>query len=505
MPENATERKPHEFEQIQPTKIEITPHSPELTPASSTRESAASRRKWILACIALSVVLVMLVFIFLPQMVSRPNIPVDTAVVKSVAIEQVSPWQEAQTARERKAAQEVLAQLLDEQFALEEARVKLWGQKTFDEAADLAKQGDELYRQQVFAQATDSYTQALAKLTELSSRLPTVTTDHLRQGFDAVKAGDATAAKTAFDLVLQIEPDNSEAINGLQRASTLDQVISLAEKAAVEEANTRLDQSQQLLQQALKLDADSERVISQLGSLKQKILERDFIAAMSRGLSALERSDFNEARSAFQLALKLKPHSKEALSGAQEVTHRIAQNTITAYREKAQRLSEQEQWQAALEKYDAVLKMDASLLFAQKGHKQTSDRARLDQLLQEQIESPARLATEAVYQEAKALLKVAATVAQPGPRLQQQISRLQDLMRQAVMPIEVEITSDNQTEVSLLKAGSLGNFLQHRLSLTPGHYILVGKRKGFRDVRREFEVAFNKPPVSVNIQCSEKI
>lgn len=505
MPENATERKPHEFEQIQPTKIEITPHSPELIPTSSTRESAASRRKWVLVCIALSVVLVVLVFIFLPQMVVKPNISMDAPIVKSAAVEQVSPWQEAQTARERKEAQDVLAQLLEEQFALEEAQVKLWGQKTFDEAADLAKQGDELYRQQAFAQATDSYTQALAKLTELSVRLPSVTSDHLRQGFDAVKAGNATAAKAAFDIVLQIEPDNSEAFKGLQRVSTLDQVISLAEKAAVEEANTRLDQSQQLLQQALKLDADSERVKSQLGSLKQKILERDFIAAMSKGLSALERSDFNQARSAFQLALKLKPGSQEALSGAQEVTHRIAQNTITSYREQAQKLSEQEQWQAALEKYDAVLKMDASLLFAQKGYKQTSDRARLDQLLQEQIESPARLATEAVYQEANALLKVAATVAQPGPRLQQQILRLQDLMRQAVMPIEVEITSDNQTQVTLLKTGLLGNFLQHRLSLTPGHYILVGKRNGFRDVRREFDVAFNKPPVSVNIQCSEKI
>ena len=99
----------------------------------------------------------------------------DAPIVKSAAVEQVSPWQEAQTARERKEAQDVLAQLLEEQFALEEAQVKLWGQKTFDEAADLAKQGDELYRQQAFAQATDSYTQALAKLTELSVRLPSVT------------------------------------------------------------------------------------------------------------------------------------------------------------------------------------------------------------------------------------------------------------------------------------------------------------------------------------------
>lgn len=494
-----------EFEQIKPAKIAISSHSPELSQSAATNELSLGKRKWIVACIVLAAALVILVFLFLPKMVIKPDVHLDTPIVKKPPAEQVSPWQEAQMAKARKDAQEVLAQLLDAQFVLEEAKVKLWGAQDFNDAAELAKSGDEFYRQQDFTQAMAGYQKALAKLTELLNRLPRVTTDKLALGFDAIKAGDAENATRAFELVLEIEPDNPQAIKGLHRAGTLDQVVRLSEQAAAEEANGQLDQSLNSLEQALALDPEWPKIKRQLATLKQKILERDFNGFMSKGLSALELAEFSHAQSAFQKALRLKPNSKEAQAGLEEVAHRITQNKITAYREQAQQLIDQEQWQSAMEKYEEALKLDSSLLFAQKGRQQTSNRARLDQLLQEQIERPERLSTEAVYQEAAALIKVAATVVQPGPRLQQQVSQLQLLMQRAKMPVGVEITSDNQTEVTLFKRGVLGNFLRHELSLLPGRYILVGKRRGFRDVRREFVVSANKPPPSINIQCTEKI
>lgn len=505
MSQDPTEQTPREFEQIEPTKIEITSKSPEPPQSSPAQESSAGRRRWIIACCAVSAVLILLVFIILPRIVSKPDIVVEAPVVKKAPVEEASPWQEAQMARDRKAAQEVLQNLLDKQFTLEEVQVALWGQEDFSSAAELAREGDDSYRQQAFQEASAKYSDALTKLTKLLDSLPAVIQEKLDQGYAAIDAGDAAAATQIFELILKVEPNNSQAAKGLKRAGTLDQVVALSDKAELEEKNGNLDQAKVLLEQARALDSDSQRVNSRLAGVNSKILERDFTAAMSQGYSALQQSQFDNARSSFRRAQKLKPEAQEARSGLEEVAHRITQNRITAYRQQAEKLIADEQWQAAAEQYKAVLQLDASVLFAQEGHKQTSDRARLDQLLLEQINNPERLASDGVYQEAGALLKVAATVKGVGPRLRHQIVQLQNLMQEARTPIQVTISSDNQTDVILLRSGSLGNFLSHELSLLPGRYVLVGKRAGFRDVRREFVVSANQPSTSINIECTEKI
>lgn len=329
--------------------------------------------------------------------------------------------------------------------------------------------------------------------------------DKINAGYAQLHAGNAAAAAELFQQVVAIEPGNAKALKGLRRTETLDQVVALTAQALAEEQNNQLDQAKILLEKAKTLDGEAAEVGVALARINEKRLERDFTQAMSAGYGALESADFTSARQAFQRALKLKPRASEAQAGLEEVAHRITQNKIAAYRSEAEQLIGREQWQAALEKYQALLQVDGSLLFAQQGRDQTADRARLDQLLEEQINHPERLASDQVFQEAGTLLKVAATVRQPGPRLQQQISRLEILMKEARTPVAVEISSDNRTNVVLYRSGSLGNFLKHQLSLLPGKYVLVGKRDGFRDVRKEFVVSANQPPLSINIQCTEKI
>lgn len=506
MSEHSKERQTAaEFEQINPAKIAITSQSPEQPDKTLEQEAAAGGRRWIIACVAVSVVLVLLVFILLPRMVSKPELAIDAPVAKTPAVQEVSPWQEAQKAKERKAAQEVLSLLLDKQFELEEAQVTLWGLEGYERAAELAKQGDESYRHQAFTEASDSYRQALAILAELLANKSQIIMDKINAGYAQLHAGNAATAAELFQQVVAIEPGNAKAGKGLRRTETLDQVLALTAQALAEEQNNQLDRAKTLLEEAKTLDGDAAEVGVALTRINEKRLARDFTQAMSAGYGALESADFKSARQAFQRALKLKPGAAEAQSGLEEVAHRISQNKIAAYRADAEQLVGREQWQAALEKYQTLLQVDGSLLFAQQGRDQAADRARLDQLLEEQINHPERLASDQVFQEAGALLKVAATVGQPGPRLQQQMSRLEILMKEARTPVAVEISSDNRTNVVLYRSGSLGNFLKHQLSLLPGKYVLVGKRDGFRDVRKEFVVSANQPPLSINIQCTEKI
>jgi hypothetical protein len=164
-----------------------------------------------------------------------------------------------------------------------------------------------------------------------------------------------------------------------------------------------------------------------------------------------------------------------------------------------------ERWSEAAAAYASALKLDANLAAAQTGKLNASQRADLDQRLAHTIANPLRLAEPGVLAEVGDLLKRALTIPEPGPRLQDQIAGLQKLLVQARTPLTVTITSDNLTEVTLYKTGHLGRFLATRIDLVPGHYVAVGKRQGYQDVRVEFTVEADKPMPAIKVQCEEKI
>lgn len=504
MSDQSKDRTPPEFEQIHPAKIEISARAQESAAEQSTGAQRTGRRPWMLASLSLALVLALLVFWVLPEKVSRPEVTVPAAPVKAPVTE-VAPWQEAQLAKERKAAQEELEQLLDLQFALEEAKVLLWAEAEFTQALAWAKEGDEQYRQQSFDRATELYAQARALMQELQAQQPMRLAQILDAGFAAIKQGDAPAAQAAFERAQQIDPFNDKAVQGLARAATLEQVRNLVARAEQALSEGALRPALAALQQALALDAEAEMAQKLLPEVEGRLQDAQFTDAMSQGFKALEKADYPAARSAFKKALLYRPGAKEPLAGLEEVEQRIAQTAIYQHRQQAENLITQERWADALAEYEAVLKLDPSVIFAQQGRKQTADRAKLDRLLQEQIDKAERLTEEAVYQEAGALLRVAGTVVPPGARLSAQIEQLQKLMQAVKAPVVVEVVSDNQTQITLFKTGLLGNFERQQLSLLPGRYVFVGRRDGFRDVRRELVVAANAQPISINIECTEPI
>jgi hypothetical protein len=89
--------------------------------------------------------------------------------------------------------------------------------------------------------------------------------------------------------------------------------------------------------------------------------------------------------------------------------------------------------------------------------------------------------------------------------LQKQIATLTDWVARADVPVPVAIESDNVTQVTIYRVGDLGAFGQRSLDLVPGSYTLVGTRPGYRDVRRQINVAPGAPLEPIVIRCEDRI
>ncbi len=504
-------------EQLQPTPFDVAQPAPVAAPAAAAGKRREGTPAWVLPALGGLVLLAVLVIFWLPERIntSAPQgAPADPAVVATTqpgqaaqpaAGPEVSPWSDAQAAKLRKEAQDVLAELLELQETLEGRGVKAWAAEQLSAVAALATAGDELFRTRDYAGATARYGEGLEQLKALEASIPVELARHLALANEALEKGDLAQATSALDKVDAIDPGNAEAAALRRRVEALPQLLALLEQAASAEKEGDLPAAIALLQQAVALDASHQRSGEELKRVSTAHQARRFNEAMSAGYSALDARQFDTARKAFRQAAALQPGSAEAKSALQEVEAVATAQRLAGLQDSGAKAEQAEQWQQAVSAYEQAQKIDPNVLFAREGLERSRDRARLDTQLRAAIDDPLRLGDVAVADATGKMLQFARKVSPRGPLLEQQISQLERLLQQANTPVKVALRSDAQTDVVVYKVAKLGKFTRHELALRPGAYTAVGSRIGYRDVRVDFTVKPEGPPPALTIACTEAI
>lgn len=500
-------------DRVEPTPFEVA--RPDPAPAGSRSGISI----WILPALAVLAVVAGLVIFWLPGAVTVPPSdmqpgsasggataePATGPPAPAAAPSETAPWSEAQQAKLRKQAQDVLEKLLDIQFNLEERGVRQWAPERYAAAKSTAATADERYRDRDFVAAEEGYHKALEQFTELADSVPAQMERLLDEARAAVESGDRAGAETALEVASLIDPDAAAIAALRQRAEAVPQMQHLLEQSAELEASGELAAAEARLSQATQLDPEHQGAATELRRVAAALRERRFNDAMSSGYAALEDDHFDSAREAFRRAATLRPDAEETANALVEVAAAETAASLADLRRRGRQFEDRERWQAAVEAYEAALAIDDTLLFAREGLERTRPRAELDEQLQEVIEQPERLADIAVARDTAQLLEQARAVSPNGPVLREQIARVAELLRKANTPVAVTLRSDGETRVTVYKVAQLGRFEEQQLQLRPGNYTAVGTRVGYRDVRREFTVSHDTAPEAVTVICTEPV
>ena len=146
------------------------PVSPEAQ-ASQTPDGSVQPNLFFAAVLGVAVVALIGVFFALPNWVENSEPPVAVIAMEPTSKpspnevqmnsaqtpSERSPFSEAQLARERRAAQEVLQIVLEAQENLQTLGVELWAASKYETAVQEALSGDAAYRERDFATATEIY------------------------------------------------------------------------------------------------------------------------------------------------------------------------------------------------------------------------------------------------------------------------------------------------------------------------------------------------------------
>lgn len=419
--------------------------------------------------------------------------------------EKLAPLQTAQLEFLKEEGKRIASALLRKQVELEDLGALLWGAQSYAEISKNADSGDTLYREGNYQAAIDAYESAIAQLEDLKNTIPSILEKNLIAGKAAILNGEVDAAITAWSIASAIEPGNREFNTQLLRAENLEQLLAYMKSGEFHEREVMLKDAIKSFRDAARLDPDWNPARKGVSRVGQKIAKLKFTDAMSEGFSALAATQYKDSKQAFTRAQKIFPNSTEPVDGILQIELAVRMDTINSHRDAAAEFIQQENWQQAIAEYDAVLTLDPTLVFAITGLEDTTKRLEVGVTLDRFLQHPTLMLNEDEFSAAKTALVTASRIRQPGGQLKSQLSTLSRLITVARIPIAIELTSDNKTDVTIYKVGNFGKINSTEVELFPGDYTIVGKRRGYRDVRHQLTLLAGEPVAPLFISCVEKI
>ncbi len=501
------------------TELDAAPIAPLATSAAATDASgeaadrmvpAPSRARRANAWLAIAVLgaALLAVFVWLPRWAPPPGAPAAPGAESSGATS--SPRPDARAAAEALAAQQRELDAIEQRFAaklaeLEQRGAAIWGGPLFAAAKALGADAQAARRAGQLELARDRATTAVRRLERVAADAAAALAAQLAAGERALEAGQAAAARQAFELALRIEPGNASAQAGLQRAGGIDRWLPVLAEADNAAAARDLGRAIDLYERVLRAEPQNAAARAGLEQARRAAGNDAYARALGDALAALRAGRLDAARGGLERARRLRPDAPEVAAALAELQSALAARDLTAVKARTEGLEAAERWADALAEYERLLRTDRSLEFARVGRERVAPRARLATALQTLIDQPARLAAPEVRAEADRLLAQARSVTDAGPVLRSQVSRLERLLPEYDRPVRLVLESDGETHVSILRVGDFGRFARRELDLRPGRYTLVGSRNGYRDIRREVTLAPGSEAQIIELRCTEPI
>src|SRR5690606_15773819 len=346
---------------------------------------------------------------------------------------------------------------------------------------------------------------ATAEATPAAAPARPTLADELRAGQQALDAFRPAEANAAFRRALALDADSAEARAGLAAVVRQQELLAELAGGTRAEAAGDLDAARAKYRQLLDQQPRFTPARTALARIDRRLADIAFEQHIVRGAGALSGGDVEQATQAYASAAALRPNDARVRDGQQRIAEIQRDRQNAADLASGTELEAAERWEEAVAHYRGVLERGADLRFAQEGLVRSERRLALDHELADYQARPERLTAPAVRQAAQRALARGTATSSDAPRLAAQLSWLRGQLDALSGPVRVELLSENNTQVSVMRVGDLGRFDTHELSLPPGQYTVIGQREGFRDVRYELKLAPGQRQAALSVQCTERI
>ena len=410
-------------------------------------------------------------------------------------------WANSPLCRERAEALSQIKRYSELKEKLISLNVQIWGNEKFNALVYTANKGDQFFNQEYFGKSAEIYAEVNQGFSDLTNKYSKILEQYIRSGFVYLAKQKSSEAIEEFNKALAVDAANIQAHEGIKRATVLVDLLLLMDEINILIEVNDLDEAIIKMAEAFQLDEKNNEVIALNKKLEVLLNQKDFDMAITEGYMYIEKNNFTQAIDSFQRAFALEPSSQIAISGIFEAQQGIKTNKVIELEKKANKFENQEQWQLALNTYNEILSMDDNIQVAKSGILKTNKIIFLESELDRLLSQPKRLESLDVANEARKIISGSEEL-KLGPRLQSKINSLISTLDQYSIKVKLKLVSNGKTTITIQRAGNIGKFKNKELQLFPGKYTFIGKRSGYKTVRKTIEIKSNS---TLEIACFQKI
>jgi len=373
---------------------------------------------------------------------------------------------------------------------------------TLEAAYEAAGAGRQLLNDGNFTGAKKIFDRGFGELNKAEQALGDFVKENLLKGAQALTKGQKDEAKKDFQAALEKSPGNEQALQGLKRAENIDRVYALLQQGEKFEAEKQYAQAAEAFQKAFALDAMS--AAAQEGAARAARLEKEtkFATARTAADEAVKRKDWQKAIGEFENALKVYPARSDvqaALRSAKESAHMESVQKAVA---KGYAYENQHMWKEARDSYYETLQLEPEQAEAKEGYLRSGTVIRALLEYEKYVEAAEELANKAEFQAALRRFNDAMNAKPTYLEASDRVLQLRALLQQQSQPVEVTFKSDGRTWVSITNFKTPVQTESLTLRILPGDYEVIGRRKGFRDVKLLLQVRNGTPLPPVTVMCT---
>lgn len=358
----------------------------------------------------------------------------------------------------------------------------------FEQALTAAGASQQFLDQGSFTPARQQIDEAMKTLGSVEESIKAELELRLSEGRTALAEGSGQIASAAFERALELQPENEIAAQGIGRAKTIDRVFAMLAEADRLEAAARLEEARDIFAKAFELDKQSAAAQAGVSRTKAAIQKRDFDAARARAVAAAAENRWTDAIAAYVAAQKLEPDNEELKKSLAEARVRERQYRIENLLKSAYESERVYAWADARKVYLEVLAYEPGQTDAEEGLLRTGKVTRALLKFERLLEDARSLAARADFQGAINSFNEAMANKPAYLELQSDQIELKEMLERQSKPVSVAFVSDTKTWVTVSGVQLLGKFTATTVNLLPGNYEVIGRRKGYADVREFIRV-----------------
>ncbi len=228
--------------------------------------------------------------------------------------------------------------------------------------------------------------------------------------------------------------------------------------------------------------------------------QANFNKLMTAAHRAVDQKDWEEASRLLKETLQLAPTSTAAQDLMDFVGRQQELLIQQGLSERFNAAIHAERWTEASELAKNMNTQDSDVL---KQIQRSETLINAEQLADRLLSNPERLSRPSTQTEVSRLQNLTDNV-DLGKRVGEKLLRLNELSRRWTTSVVINLNSDGNTTVILRPGRSLGRFRTQKIQLMPGEYELIGRRDGFREVRRSLRLDPESEPKTIEIKVSER-